>query len=84
MYSWAERASGNVLGMALPDIEIEDLCIAERGFNLCMAQELLNLINGHSALQGHRRGGVTEDVWRYVHGEIASGDDLLNFILHGL
>jgi len=70
--------------MAELDVKVEDFRVTERGFDFGMAQELLHLVDRHPALQGQGRGGVSEDVRRDMHRQIATGYNLLHFILYGL
>ena len=72
--------------MAVTDVHIllEGLRVPQRGLDLGMAKEPLDLFERHPALKSDGSGSMTEDVRRDVAINSATPHDLLNFILHSL
>lgn len=69
--------------MAELHIIIQYFRIAEGGLDLSVAEELLNLVNRHAALESERCCRMAEDVRGNMDAEIAAGNDLLNLLLNG-
>ena len=66
------------------NILLEGLRVPQRGLDLGMAQEPLNLFKRHTALEGQAGGGVPENVRSDMAVNSATLHDLLDLVLHCL